>query len=94
MFPPYVDEHDCFDCNKSNYCGNGNKGDICFLKTNGSMETSMGAIKNHSSYKKDQTEIGNVYGSTYTYYAFGCDNCDPFGYTASSKSKYDSLNNG
>ena len=94
MFPPYVDEHDCYNCNSSNYCGNGNKGDICYLKTNGSMETSMSAIKNHSSYTKDQTEIGNVYGSTYTYYAFGCDNCDPFGYTASSKSKYDSLNNG
>lgn len=93
MFPPYVDEHDCYNCNDSNYCGNGNKGDICYLKTNGNIENSMSAIKNHASYKQDQTVIGNVYGSSYTFYAFGCDNCDPFGYTASSKAKYDSLNN-
>ena len=97
IFPPYVDEHDCYDCNSSNTCsGSGIRGDICSLTTGGTTLTSMSDIKNKSNYKQDQTKIRNVYdkdgSGAYTFYAFGCDSCDPFGYTAGAKSKYDSMN--
>jgi len=87
-FPAYVDEHDCFDCNKSKYCDNGNKGDICYIVTDGKTYSSMSDIKNHSNYIKNKTVIHNVYGSVYTFEEFPCDRCDPFGYTASSYNKY------
>lgn len=94
IFPPYVDEHDCYDCNQGQTC-NGHNGDICSLTTNGTTLTSMNDIKNKSNYKQDQTKIRTVYGSdedAYTFYAFGCDSCDPFGYTARAKAQYDSMN--
>ena len=85
--PPYVNEHDCSNCNK-NLCSNGNRGDICSIETNGKKYTSMSDIQNHSNYVSGKTIIHNKYGSDYTFYTFPCDRCDPFGYTASAYNKY------
>ena len=78
--PLYVDEHDCFDCNKS-LCSNGNRGDICDLVTNGKTYTDISYIKNRSNYVSGQTVIHNKYGGTYTFYCFPTQSSDPFGYT-------------
>ncbi len=79
--PLYVDEHDCFDCNKS-LCSNGNRGDICKIVTNGRTMESMSDIKNRSNYISGQTVLYNKYGGTYTFYSFPTSHSDPFGYTA------------
>ena len=89
----YVDEHDCINCNGS-LCSNGNRGDICRLVTNGTTITSMSSIKNHNSYKRNQTVIYNKYSSVYTFYTFPCSSCDPFGYTNNAKNKFNRLNGG
>ena len=98
--PPYIDEHDCFDCGKS-YCA-GHKGDICYLSLNGQQIDSLDKIRTRSDsyYVKDKTQIHNVMGATYTFYRFIQEERngqkinigDPFGYKASSKAKFDSLN--
>ena len=85
--PLYVDEHDCWDCNSSNICSSGIKGDICSLTTDGTTTTSLSNIKNRSSYIKDKTLINNVYGAKYTFYTFPTESSDPFGYTQDSYNK-------
>ena len=85
--PIYIDEHDCFNCNKS-LCDNGNRGDICKLVTDGKTYESMDYIKNRGNYVKNRTVIYNKYGGVYTFYSFPCKSCDPFGYTKSAYDKY------
>lgn len=41
-----------------------------------------------SAYKKDVTQCHNIYGSTWTFYAFADDTSDPFGYTSKSGSDF------
>ena len=84
MFPPYVDEHDCINCNSSNKCSNGSLGDICSITNNGRSITNMSDLKNRSRYVSGKTVIHNVYGGDYTFYSFPCSSCDPFGYTESA----------
>lgn len=81
-FPIYIDEHDCWFCN-SKYCSNRNLGDICTV----GGESSQSFITNRSNYVRDKTVISNIYGSTYTFYAFPDSNSDPFGYTQESYNK-------
>ena len=88
VFPPYVDEHDCINCNSSNKCSNGNLGDICSITNNGRSITSMSELKNKSRYVSGKTIIHNSYGGDYTFYSFPCSNCDPFGYTSQGYNKY------
>ena len=78
--PLYVDEHDCFDCNKS-LCPNGNRGDICKLVTNGVTTENMADIKNRGNYISGKTREYNKYGGSYTFYCFATEKSDPFGYT-------------
>ena len=92
--PYYLDEYDCWNCNSSNRCkNNGKKGDICSLKVDGKVLTSMKDIKNKKNYKSGKTYIVNVYGSGYTFYSFPTSISDPFGYTNASYNKYQKLNN-
>ena len=85
--PPYINEHDCFDCNKS-LCKNGNRGDICKLVIDGVSYESLDFIKNRNNYISGKTIIYNKYGGVYTFYIFPCERCDPFGYTDSAYKKY------
>ena len=83
--PGYVDEHDCYDCNKNKYCSNtGIRGDICKLDNGSEKLISMADIKNKSNYKSGVTKIYNVYDSVYTFYSFPTSTSDPFGYTNES----------
>lgn len=93
VLPLYVDEHDCIYCSHNEYCDNGNRGDVCEIKVDNNKTTDMNIIRNKSNYKKDNTVIYNKAGSVWTFYEFACETCDPFGYTASAKQKYDRLNN-
>lgn len=43
---------------------------------------STGAVRDRSTYIKDETIIRNRYGSTYTFYCFLHEHSDPFGYTS------------
>ncbi|MBR3162269.1 MAG: hypothetical protein IKF19_06030 [Bacilli bacterium] len=93
-FPPYVIEHDCWDCDSSSYCKNGNKGDICTITNDGRKYSKMSYIKNVENYHPDKTIIKNEAGATYTFYCFPstAKNTDPFGYTEAAKKKYDKAN--
>ena len=84
--PPYVDEHDCIDCNKRT-CDNGIRGDICVIKNNNATYTDIFNIKDRNNYKTDETEIHNKYGAIYTFYNFPSSSSDPFGYTKNSYNK-------
>lgn len=86
--PLYVDEHDCWFCNNSKYCGNGNAGDICTI-TGGS---SKSYITKRKHYKQDKTKIKNVYGGQYTFYYFPSSTSDPFGYTKLAYNKVKAMN--
>lgn len=86
--PLYVDEHDCWFCNRRNTCSNGNLGDICTI-TGGS---SKSYITNRKKYKQDKTIIKNTYGSTYTFYYFPSPTSDPFGYTETAYKKVKAMN--
>lgn len=88
VFPPYVDEHDCINCNSSNKCSNGSLGDICSITNNGRSITNMSDLKNRSRYVSGKTVIHNVYGGDYTFYSFPCSSCDPFGYTSQGYNIY------
>lgn len=88
----YVDEHDCINC--YGRCSNGNKGDICYLKEGNRTISSMAQLRNKNTYVRDKTVIYNIYDGVYTFYSFPCSGCDPFGYTAGAKRKYDRLNRG
>lgn len=102
--PLYIDEHDCFDCNKSRYCSNKNNGDICKLENNGQTYSSMDIIKsrNNQYYISGVTKIYTVYKESssikyWTFYTFvknedGTNKGDPFGYTNGAKEKIDSMN--
>lgn len=81
--PLYVNEHDCWFCNKKRYCSNGYMGDICTVGGN----FGKSYITNRSNYVKDKTVIVNVYGSTYTFYTFPAKDSDPFGYTQEAYNK-------
>jgi hypothetical protein len=81
----YVDEHDCIDCGSYGY-------DIYKIILNGTTITDKSSLKNHSNYIKDSTVIYNRYGAIYTFYTFPTETSDPFGYTSTAKSKYNSLN--
>lgn len=59
-------------------------GDISSVTNDGSSFR----IYNRSGYQKDKTIIKNKMGSTYTFYEFPCSSCDPFGYTAESKKRF------
>lgn len=65
--PDYIDEYDCLS-------------DVAYIINNGVKITNKTDLLNRSSYKKDQTIITNVYGSTYTFYCFPDDWSDAFGY--------------
>jgi hypothetical protein len=85
--PLYINEHDCYDCNKST-CSNGNRGDICKIVIDGRTYESMSDIKNRDNYISGKTIIYNKYGGVYTFYCFPSERSDPFGYTASAYKKY------
>ena len=90
ILPHYVNEHDCWDCNSSNPCGNGNRGDICYIEKDGVKYENMFAIMDHNNYIPDKTVVHNTFGSTYTFYAFPPEAgkySDPFGYTEAAKTK-------
>lgn len=94
ILPPYVSNHDCWDCNKGRTC-NGHPGDICSLTINGKKYTGINEIKNKSLYIKDQTLIYTIYGDEgYYFYDFASDyqNADPFGYYIGDYNKYMQLN--
>ena len=62
-------------------------GDICKIVTNGATINDMNAIKNRSNYIQGKTVLYNRYGGVYTFYAFPCSSCDPFGYTNTAYNK-------
>ena len=67
--PGYIDEHDCINCTK-------NGGDIESVTNNGEEIDKT----DKSKYIQHLSKIKNVYGSTYTFFAFPEENSDPFGY--------------
>lgn len=76
--PGYINEHDCWNCNKTNTCSDGSKGDICTVTNDGKSIDKT----NRDEYVQYTTRISNVYGSSYTFYSFPAKNSDPFGYTS------------
>ena len=92
VFPLYVDDHDCWDCNsKEKYrFPQGYKGDICSLDNNGNKLTGLKEIKNRDNYQKGITKIYNSYEDTneyYTFYDWATSYSDPFGYTPGAYKK-------
>lgn len=83
----YVDEHDCIDCGKYGY-------DIIKIVNNDKSITDKSQLKKHSNYISNVTRIYNRYGAVYTFSTFPETTSDPFGFTASAKSRYDKYNNG
>lgn len=67
--PGYIDEHDCINCTK-------NGGDVESVTNNGEEIDKT----DKSKYIQHLSKIKNVYGSTYTFFAFPEENSDPFGY--------------
>lgn len=86
----WVDEHDCWNCNKNEYCSNGKQGDICSVKNNG---VAISKVSDRSSYIENVSVIVNVHGATYTFSKFPTSKSDPFGYTKNAKNKYNELAN-
>ena len=84
--PGYVDEHDCYNCNKKT-CNSGIRGDICSLTNPDRVYTDISSITNRSNYISQKTVIKNKYGATYTFYSFPTDRSDPFGYTQNAYNK-------
>ena len=94
--PGYINEHDCYDCNKST-CSNGNRGDICSLLTNGTTYKTMSSIKNRSNYVQGETKVYTKYKQDdkvkyWVFWSFPSDKSDPFGYTERAKEKFDKMN--
>lgn len=92
--PLYINEHDCYNCNRGKSCDSGLRGDICTINTNGINYTSLDAIKNRSNYIRDNTQVYTIYtkSSYWVFYSFPASNSDPFGYTLSAKKRVDAMN--
>ena len=86
VLPLYINEHDCIKCGSNRY-------DITKIVVDGKTITAKNELLNKKNYIKNKTVIYNRYGAVYTFYEFPCSKCDPFGYTAASKKKYDQNNN-
>ncbi|MBE6138370.1 MAG: hypothetical protein E7173_01325 [Firmicutes bacterium] len=84
--PLYINEHDCIDCGPYGF-------DVVKISIDGTVITDEQGLLNKNNYIKDKTIIYNRYGAVYAFYTFPCSDCDPFGYTAASKQKYDNMNN-